>query len=126
MSYSSTRSTAPTSAVCLGKRSRFSRTARARSSLSVIGTMNLIDQSVEQIDFALRRRFRWEQLGFEPEAIPIVVETRSRSRSEFSRRYPWEMLESEIQWLADHAALLNREIAGSNYVGSQYEIGHTY
>ncbi len=94
--------------------------------LFVIGTMNLIDQSVEQIDFALRRRFLWERLGFEREAIPLVVGARWRSRSEFSRRYPWEMLEGDIERLADHAALLNREIAGSDYLGSQYEIGHTY
>ena len=93
--------------------------------LFVIGTMNLIDQSVEQIDFALRRRFLWERLGFEREAIPIVVEARWRAR-ELSRRYPWEMLESDVQRLADNATLLNAEIAGSDYLGFQYEIGHTY
>ena len=27
--------------------------------LYIIGTMNLIDQSLEQVDFALRRRFLW-------------------------------------------------------------------
>ena len=72
---SSTRSIAPTSVACSANCSRCSRTTTRRSTcrpstrgrrsarcrlppdLFFIGTMNLIDQSVEQLDFALRRRF---------------------------------------------------------------------
>ncbi len=44
--------------------------------LFVIGTMNLIDQSVEELDFALRRRFFWRPAGFEPDPIIEVNEHR--------------------------------------------------
>jgi 5-methylcytosine-specific restriction enzyme B len=49
---------------------------RLPDDLYVIGTMNLIDQSVEQMDFALRRRFLWRPCGFEPG--PIVDVNRER------------------------------------------------
>jgi len=41
--------------------------------LFVIGTMNLIDQSLEQIDFALRRRFFWQRSGFVSIHVPAFV-----------------------------------------------------
>jgi hypothetical protein len=44
--------------------------------LFVIGTMNLIDQSVEQIDFALRRRFLWMLCPFDDEALMGASESR--------------------------------------------------
>jgi 5-methylcytosine-specific restriction enzyme B len=37
--------------------------------LYIIGTMNLIDQSIEQIDFALRRRFLWVLCPFDRAAL---------------------------------------------------------
>ena len=37
--------------------------------LYIIATMNLIDQSVEQMDFALRRRFLWVLCPFDGEAL---------------------------------------------------------
>ena len=42
---------------------------RIPDDLFVIGTMNLIDQSIEQIDFALRRRFLWLLCPFDAEAL---------------------------------------------------------
>jgi 5-methylcytosine-specific restriction protein B len=59
----------------------------------LIGTMNLIDQSVEQLDFALRRRFLWLPRGFERDVIPEVVELlwRDTDVEQFPwiKRYPW-------------------------------------
>jgi 5-methylcytosine-specific restriction protein B len=49
------------------------RTLRLPRDLYVIATMNLIDQSVEQLDFALRRRFLWLQSGFRGDVIAPVV-----------------------------------------------------
>lgn len=40
--------------------------------LFVIGTMNLIDQSLEQIDFALRRRFFWQRSSFDSTRLEEV------------------------------------------------------
>jgi hypothetical protein len=50
--------------------------------LFFIGTMNLIDQSVEQLDFALRRRFLWLPTGFQRDLIAPVVEQKWKARSE--------------------------------------------
>src|SRR5205823_689632 len=55
--------------------------------LYLIGTMNLIDVSVEQLDFALRRRFLWLPRGFERDAIPEVVAERWAKRDLVRR--PW-------------------------------------
>jgi 5-methylcytosine-specific restriction enzyme B len=41
--------------------------------LFVIGTMNLIDQSLEQIDFALRRRFLWQRSSFDAARLADVL-----------------------------------------------------
>jgi 5-methylcytosine-specific restriction enzyme B len=42
--------------------------------LFVIGTMNLIDQSLEQIDFALRRRFLWQRSSFDALRLADVLQ----------------------------------------------------
>jgi 5-methylcytosine-specific restriction enzyme B len=100
--------------------------------LFFIGTMNLIDQSVEQLDFALRRRFLWLPTGFRRDLIPPVVEQKWKELGEKDdtklrvRHNPWERFRDEIDVLADRAVDLNREIADSNLLGPQYEIGHTY
>lgn len=92
--------------------------------LYVIGTMNLIDQSVEQMDFALRRRFLWRPCGFEPG--PIVEVNRERWSDHAPRRYGWDRAEEDVGRLAERAEALNREIAASHHLGEQYELGHTY
>lgn len=105
-------------------------TVKMPRDLYVIGTMNLIDVSVEQLDFALRRRFLWLPRGFERDAIPAVVaerwEDRDLKRRPWLSRYGWDRIANDIERLADHAQLLNEEIARSNTLGGQYEVGHTY
>jgi hypothetical protein len=48
--------------------------------LFLIGTMNLIDQSVEQLDFALRRRFLCEESRFDADVLMRVLEQRWDAR----------------------------------------------
>jgi 5-methylcytosine-specific restriction protein B len=91
--------------------------------LYVIGTMNLIDQSLEQIDFALRRRFLWIECGFNGEAFMDAAEQRW---GKLKNVPAWERVESDFQKLRRAAAALNREIATSDLLGDQYQIGHTY
>ncbi len=98
-------------------------TLRIPPNLYVIGTMNLIDQSVEQMDFALRRRFLWVLCPFDGEAlVSAAKDIWERS----GHRIAWEKVESDFTRLAGAAAALNREIHDSPLLGSQYEIGHTY
>lgn len=101
------------------------RRLRIPPDLYFIGTLNLIDQSVEQLDFALRRRFLWLRSGFRAEVIPEVVEQRWK-REPRSGHHEWWRLRDEVDRLAGRAAELNAEIAGSRLLGEQYELGHTY
>lgn len=92
--------------------------------LYVIGTMNLIDQSVEQLDFALRRRFFWRPCGFE--RSPIIDVNHDRWGDHAPARYGWDRAAADIEQLADRAEELNREIELSTHLGGQYALGHTY
>lgn len=96
---------------------------RIPDDLFVIGTMNLIDQSVEQIDFALRRRFLWLLCPFDPEALTTAAEAKWR---DLKVGLEWDRIEADFLKLAAAAAALNREIHDSPLLGAQYEIGHTY
>lgn len=92
--------------------------------LFVIGTMNLIDQSVEELDFALRRRFFWRPAGFDPTAIIIVNEQRWGKHA--PKKWGWSRAVGDMTRLAERAVLLNQHIALSPHLGPQYELGHTY
>ena len=92
--------------------------------LYVIGTMNLIDQSLEQIDFALRRRFLWRRVGFERSRLTEVLRERWAA-TDMEDRYKWERLDTEST-LSTRAELLNEQIGVSTLLGRDYEIGHTY
>ncbi len=82
----------------------------------IIGTMNDIDRSVESIDFALRRRFKWKRIdvnkGLLDSLIPQLCEL-SISDSE-------ELIKKIIS--------LNEKIDGASDVGlgQSYDIGPTY
>jgi 5-methylcytosine-specific restriction enzyme B len=91
--------------------------------LFVIGTMNLIDQSIEQIDFALRRRFLWLLCPFDAEALVVAAEAKWQ---DLKSGLEWHRIEPDFRKLAAAAANLNRQIHDSHLLGSQYEIGHTY
>ena len=101
------------------------RTLRLPQDLYLIATMNLIDQSVEQLDFALRRRFLWLESGFRGDIIAPVVRQRWESY-DASGHHPWERLRPDIERLAEHAEYLNDHIRDSPLLGEQYELGHTY
>jgi 5-methylcytosine-specific restriction protein B len=94
------------------------------SDLYVIGTMNLIDQSVEQVDFALRRRFLWVECPFDADVLLEVVQERwSRDPAP---HHAWDRVEDDFRRLASAASALNRAVRESELLGPQYEVGHTY
>lgn len=95
--------------------------------LHFVGTMNLIDQSLEQVDFALRRRFLWFFRGFEREQFIGVSRDRWKLLHQGKRiRKQWERFAPEFEVLADRAESVNREIEKHASLGPQYQIGHTY
>jgi len=96
---------------------------RIPDDLFVIGTMNLIDQSIEQIAFALRRRFLWLLCPFDAEALVGAAEAKW---NDLNCGLAWDRVSADFRRLADAATALNREIHDSPLLGSQYEIGHTY
>lgn len=96
---------------------------RIPDDLFVIGTMNLIDQSIEQVDFALRRRFLWVLCPFDGEGLLSAAEVKWR---DLNTALKWERIEPDFQKLARMAELLNKQIHDSQLLGAQYEIGHTY
>jgi 5-methylcytosine-specific restriction protein B len=95
--------------------------------LHFLGTINLVDQSLEQVDFALRRRFLWFFRGLEREQFIEVSHHRWESLHQSKRiRKEWEKFAPEFEVLADRAELINREIEKHLSLGPQYQVGHTY
>ncbi len=80
------------------------------SNVYLIGTMNNIDRSVESFDFALRRRFRWEEMT--PDYTLL--------------KYHLNQYHGEWTGLADDLTSLNEEIAKETLLGTDYQIGHAY
>lgn len=101
------------------------RTIRMPSDLYVIGTMNLIDQSLEQIDFALRRRFFWHRSSFDKDRLARVLE-KLWSETVTARRFPWNRIRKDMDEFVERATALNDEIARSKLLGRDYVVGHTY
>ncbi|MGI6479394.1 MAG: McrB family protein [Salinivirgaceae bacterium] len=76
----------------------------------LIGTMNTIDRSVESFDFALRRRFRWEEIM--PDSTLL--------------RY--HLIKHNKKWvkLAENLENLNAKIEKEPLLGRDFQIGHAY
>lgn len=88
--------------------------------LYIIGTMNEIDFSLEQIDFALQRRFLWYFFGFDSSVLYTIIEHKN---TELKTKLK---LDAEIQTFIDNAVSLNNKISSIPELGKQYQIGHTF
>jgi 5-methylcytosine-specific restriction protein B len=114
-------------AVRLGGHDIEPRNVQLPANLYVIGTMNLIDQSLEHVDFALRRRFLWFFRGFSREDFMVVSEKRWRELEKSGELHrDWDKVETEFETLGERATRLNEIIDNNSNLGSQYQIGHTY
>ena len=80
------------------------------SNVYLIGTMNNIDRSVESFDFALRRRFRWEEMA--PD-YSLLEHHLNKHHGEWTG-------------LADNLKSLNEAIKNQPLLGADYQIGHAY
>ena len=75
--------------------------------LYLIGTMNTIDRSIESFDFALRRRFQWEEVMPDTELLKYHLPDK------------WSNLAENLQ-------SLNHSITNEPLLGRDYQIGHAY
>ncbi len=80
------------------------------SNVYIIGTMNTIDRSIESFDFALRRRFRWEEVPPDTRLLEFHLKEKHED---------WAVLASNLE-------SLNSAIAKEPLLGSDYQIGHAY
>ena len=80
------------------------------TNIYLIGTMNTIDRSVESFDFALRRRFSWQEVN------PDI------------RLLKFYLSEHCAKWieLATSLEKLNEKIERQTLLGNEYQIGHAY
>lgn len=82
--------------------------------LYFIGTMNMIDFSLEQVDFALRRRFAWVESTFDKDRLEVIINEKGNESSEVDN----------IDDFVNSCVALNNVIG--NRLGEEYWIGHTF
>ncbi len=90
--------------------------------LYIIGTMNLIDHSVEQLDFALRRRFLWIEASYNPIALLQMC----KDKWEDKKTYDWGKVADDFERLVDAADNLNKVIGDENELGKDFVLGHVF
>lgn len=80
------------------------------TNIYLIGTMNTIDRSVESFDFALRRRFSWQEVSPDISLLKFYL-------SEHCAK--WIELATSLE-------KLNEKIEKQALLGHEYQIGHAY
>ncbi len=84
----------------------------------ILATMNTIDRSVDSFDFALRRRFKWEEVL--PDMDLLRYHYENPENNEGSEKYSkWIDLVTNLE-------SLNEEISKEPLLGNAYCIGHAY
>lgn len=88
--------------------------------LYIIGTMNEIDQSVEALDFALRRRFFWFATPYDEEDLYSIWVAQW---SEQSVGVEWSKALAQLEMLTGCVTRLNARISQLPELGPEYELG---
>ncbi|SDS52657.1 AAA family ATPase [Microterricola viridarii] len=88
--------------------------------LYIIGTMNEIDQSVEALDFALRRRFFWFATPYDEEDLFSIWEAQWHEQSVV---LDWGKAAPQLEELAGSISKLNARIGDLSELGPEYELG---
>jgi len=80
----------------------------------IIGTMNTIDRSVDSFDFALRRRFMWEEILPDYDVIKAELNRKLSDNNNLGDK------------LSESFKKLNEVIKNESLLGNDYQIGHSY
>ncbi len=94
--------------------------------LYIIGTMNLIDHSVEQLDFALRRRFLWVEASYNSAALTSICQQKWEAIKWPNTQFTWERVEGDFSKLVNAADNLNRTIRKESELGRDFVLGHVF
>ena len=106
-----------------------------------IGTMNMIDFSLEQVDFALRRRFLWRLSTYDADRLDeiisekvekeitriqekVEVQTDNSLKAELNKTI--DVLRKSPDDFSKTCTDLNNEIEWENSLGKSYLIGHAF
>ena len=94
-----------------GKKARFF----VPKNLYIRGTMNDIDKSIDSIDFAFRRRFKWVEKEFEKDKIKDIIKERGYEHID----------SSSLDEYSQKCESLNKKIAKDISIADEtYKIGH--
>ena len=107
-----------------------------------IGTMNMIDFSLEQVDFALRRRFLWRLSTYDPKRLDEIISEKVEKeiagmQEKVENTQTIESLKKELNTMigilrscpdnfSKTCTDLNNEIEWENSLGKSYLIGHAF
>lgn len=80
----------------------------------IIGTMNDIDRSVESMDFAMRRRFAWNEIDAD-DTMDDILDNEFKDKTDIP-----------LQDIKDHIIRLNERIGNFPGLGHEYQIGSAY
>ncbi len=92
-----------------------------------IGTMNMIDFSLEQVDFALRRRFLWRLSTYDEKRLSEIISEKVKKEEDKEKenkvKKAWNKLPDNYIYSCSN---LNRQIEWEPSLGKDYVIGHAF
>lgn len=91
-----------------------------------IGTMNMIDFSLEQVDFALRRRFLWILSTYDPNRLDEIISEKIAKILEEDKTGEIGVLRKIPDDFSKTCTDLNNEIEWENSLDKSYLIGHAF
>ena len=86
-----------------------------------IGTMNMIDFSLEQVDFALRRRFAWVESNYDDGRLKDIIDYKIKMEG-----LDGSIKDDDVKSYINRCTSLNILISKENNLGDAYKIGHAF